>query len=364
MEFPEALKEFLTTHGKTLEDLRGSLGLAQANKDDSVPEDVGSKPQVVQVTERGPSRSYRRLRLFSGKTPVPAGELDFENWRRLARQLLRDESIPDREKKSRVTESLVPPALNIVWAVEDGSSAQEHVDCLARAYGSTADGDELLTSFRCTYQLEEEKASDYLLRLHTLLTQVIEMGGIEHEECDRVLCSQFQRGCLYNDPLLNTLQLQAKKKDPPGMLVLLREVRAAEALLEEKSDRRKGGPKSSKRVTTMAQTASTSAQEPKIAPSPESRSNNEIQELRQAVDLMTRRLDGFFKSQTQRNYSNTSTPHRQPRGDIICYNCGENGHRMDACRSQKNPALVQDKIIARQVKPKRNQSSGNGSGQL
>ena len=43
-------------------------------------------------------------------------------------------------------------------------------------------------------------------------------------------CSQFQRGCLYNEALLNTLQLPSRKDHPTAMLVLLREVRAAEAL--------------------------------------------------------------------------------------------------------------------------------------
>ena len=266
MDFLEALEGFLLEQGKTVDDLK-SLGLTQSvePKVDSVAEEraQGEAPNVLKVI-KGSDRSYRRLRLFSGKSPVPSGELDFENWRRLAHQLLKDDSVPEREKRSRITESLVPPALNVVWAVADGSSAQEYLDCLARAYGLTADGDELLTSFRCTYQREDEKASEYLLRLHTLLTQVVEMGGVDHDDGDKVLCSQFQRGCIFNDSLLNMLQLQARKADPPNMLLLIREVRVAENQLEEKTEKRKGSVKAIKRVATMAQAATASATEPTV----------------------------------------------------------------------------------------------------
>ena len=49
---------------------------------------------------------------------------------------------------------------------------------IPKAYCSTADGDELLTSFRCTYKKTDEKASEYLLPPYTLLTQVVEVDGI------------------------------------------------------------------------------------------------------------------------------------------------------------------------------------------
>ena len=358
MEFSEALKEFLSAHGKTVEDLK-SLSLG--------PEESSSPKPVVHVIDKVSNRSYRRLRLFSGKTPVPSGELDFENWRRLARQLLKDESIPDGEKRSRITESLVPPALNVVWAVSDGSPAQEYLTCLSRAYGSTSDGDELLTSFRCTYQKEDEKASEYLLRLHTLLTQVVEMDGIADEDADKTLCSQFQRGCLYNYALLNMLQLRAKKENPPGMLTLLREVRAAEALLEDKADRRKGdSSKPPKKANNMVHTALADHQDVKTAACPAPSGGGEVAELRQAVDRLHRRLDGFFKSQPsspRRSSSSNPASDRTPRA-IFCYNCGEDGHRMNACTKAKNAPLVQEKMMCRLTQPRVDQSSGNASGQL
>lgn len=367
MEFSEAFKDFLLAHGKTIDDLK-SLGLVPAvaagdNSTNNVH--IVDEAKVAQSDPKpsNPSRSYRRLRLFSGRSPVPAGELDFDNWQRLARQLLRDDSIPDGEKKSRLTEALVPPALNVIWAVPDGSSADTYLDCLSRAYGSTADGEELLTTFRCSYQREEEKSSEYLLRIYTLLTQVVEMGGLAAADSDKALCSQFQRGCLYNEALLNMLQLSAKKDSPPPMLVLLREVRAAETLLEEKSDRRKG-PAKQKRATSFVQTASAPKpvkESPSAASQPQT--GGEVEELRQAVDRLHRRLDGLFRSRQDppaRDQVPTAA-RRYVRRVLFCYNCGEDGHRMDACTNERNPSLVQEKMVSRQSAQR---SSGNGSGQL
>ena len=364
MEFSEALKEFLTSYGKTMDDLK-SLKLVP--DDESQPEGANNKP-IVQVIEKASSRSYRRLRLFSGKLPVPAGELDFENWRRLAHQLLKDDSVPDSEKKSRITEALVPPALNVVWAVNSDSSAHEYLCCLSRAYGSPADGDELLTNFRCSYQKESEKASEYLMRLHTLLTQVIEAEGIDPDDTDKTLCSQFQRGCLYNDPLLNMLQLRSKKDNPPDMLSLLREVRAAEALLEDKADRRKDEIKRPMKALAKVQTATGEHPDARTTPSAAQSNSGEVTELRQAVDRLHRRLDGFFKSQSNGSRKSspaaTSVPSRSPR-PIFCYNCGEDGHRLGSCTKPKNPPLVQEKMMSRLTKDKKSeQSSGNDSGQL
>lgn len=363
MEFSEALNEFLSSHGKTLADL--SSLTPGPDEPGSSKQSVDPKPSVVHVVDKVANRSYRRLRLFSGRVPVPSGELDFENWRRLARQLLKDESLPDAEKKSRITESLVPPALNLVWAVSDGSPAQEYLACLTRAYGSTSDGDELLTQFRCTYQKGGEKASEYLLRLHTLLTQVVEMDGIAPMDADKALSSQFQRGCLYNDDLLHMLQLRPRD-DPPNMLDLLREVRTAEALLEDKADRRKGEAKPVKKATSMVLAASSDGTATKSTPTPTRDDSGEVAELRQAVDRLHRRLDGFFKSPSSTNRrSSPSTPvsSRSPRS-IFCYSCGEDGHRMDGCTKPKNPPLVQEKMMARMKTSKDNQGSGNDGGQL
>ena len=346
MEFHDALKDFLEAQGITLADLKGSIGLVPEPNSDEPATDKPNKVVVIDKTNNS-NRSYRRLRLFSGRTPTPTGKLDFENWRRLAKQLLKDISISDTEKRSRVTESLVPPALD-VWAIGEGSSADDYLDCLSKAYGSTADGDELLTTFRCEYQNEGKKVSEYLLRLHTMLTRVMEADGAKASSGSKLLCSQFQRGCLYNDPLLHTLQLQTRRADPPSMLELLREVRTAETQLEEKLGRRTP-KKSPSKVSVMEQSVTTtltrSAPAPTVA--------NDVDELRQAVDRLHQRLDGLFKAQSN------------PRHRYFPSNTGAlRRNSVNECTLPKNPTLVQEKMMARFTKATEAKGSGNDSGQL
>ncbi|XP_033627277.1 paraneoplastic antigen Ma3-like [Asterias rubens] len=225
------------------------------------------------------------------------------------------------------------------------------------AYGLVADGDELLTVFRCDFQREGEKASEYLLRLHTLLTRVVEEGGAAQEECPRLLCSQFQRGCLFNDNLLHTLQLSSRKANPPQILELLREVRVAESQLEDKLDRKAAHRSPQKKVSVLA------IEQTVQAPTPASKSTGEVEELRQAVDRLHRRLDGIFKSTPRAQQGNPSySGNRQRSQSFFCYNCGEEGHRSSICKSPKNPALVQEKMLTRATASKP-QSSGNDSGQ-
>ena len=108
VSFQKALDDFLKEHGKSLDDLQSSKPKLATPKE--------SAPVRVITTS---SSHRRRLRLFSGKTPIPSGELDYENWKRPARQLVDDCSLSgwEVERLSRIVESLLSPASNIVWAL-------------------------------------------------------------------------------------------------------------------------------------------------------------------------------------------------------------------------------------------------------
>ena len=105
-EFMDQLAEFLREHNKTLDDVQKPL-------DENVPE--GIKRQVIEhihrVEDTGHNRSsYRRLRTFSGKCPVPNGELAFTNWVQHAQQMVDEPGTSEEEKKSRLAEGLAPPS--------------------------------------------------------------------------------------------------------------------------------------------------------------------------------------------------------------------------------------------------------------
>ena len=92
---------------------------------------------------------------------MPSGAFHFESWKWPARQLVDDAGVSQSEKLSRLIGSLLPPASNIVLALGKSPSAEECLDGQEKAYGVTADGDELYLKFFDCYQRSRER----LLRL-------------------------------------------------------------------------------------------------------------------------------------------------------------------------------------------------------
>lgn len=357
-DFKEALADLLKTHGKTIDD----LPTTQSNpgpSDQSIPEVVGEA--VVKHVVSAPSTHRRRLRLFSGKLPVPAGEFDYESWKRPALQLVEDCGITPSEKLSRVIESLLPPASNIVWALGKAATAEECLVGLEKAYGVTADGDELYLRFSECFQKPQEAASEYLVRLQELLTRVQEAGGVNPDRVDNVRIQQFTRGCLYNEPLLMKLDLK-KRPTPPDFVSLLQELRLEEQREREKEQRRVGEQKvATKRVAVAAEASSIPV--------------DDVKQLREAVALLQQQLTAVQTSDHHHAVSASpgqqkptwSRPHpnnRQvvkPRAryPLICFNCGQQGHRLTDCTNETNAPLVQQQMASR-CKP--TTPSGNEGG--
>ena len=189
--------------------------------------DVAS-PAADAASISSASRNYRRLRQFSGKEPTTSGELPYETWRQLAEQMVAEPTLTDVDKKSRVVESLLPPALGIVRQCPTDSTAQDILKSLRRVYGAACDGEDLYAAFRSLYQEQGEKPSTYLTRLDEKLRQVLEYEGIEPSRANRSLITQFIRGCIFDEPLVYALQLRQQRDNPPDFLALLHAVRAEE----------------------------------------------------------------------------------------------------------------------------------------
>ena len=357
-EFKDALEEFLKVHGKTMEDLPSTPSKPNSSGE-PVPKAV--EEAVVQHVVSASSTHRRRLRLFSGKAPVPAGEFDYESWKRPARQVVEDPGISSSEKLSRVIESLLPPASNIVWALGKGATAEECLEGLEKAYGVTADGDELYLRFSECFQRPAEAASEYLVRLQELLTRVQDTGGVSPDRVDNVRIQQFTRGCLYNEPLMMKLDLK-RRPTPPSFVSLLQEVRLEEQREREKEQRRVGEQKvATRRVAVVAE----------ASPAP----TDDVKQLREVVALLQQQLaavqtadrhHGTSASPGQQK-SGWSRPHppnhqaKKPRAryPLICFNCGQQGHRLTDCINETNASLVQQQMASR-CKP--TSTSGNEDG--
>ena len=128
---------------------------------------------------------HTKLRCFSGKTPCPSLESDYDTWRNNVDFYLADPSMSYKLTVRRIVESLLPPAANVVKHLGPNSSPQDYLSLLDSAYGIVDDGDELFAKFLNTNQNSGEKPSSYLQRLQTALSKVVKQGGLAAVDSER-----------------------------------------------------------------------------------------------------------------------------------------------------------------------------------
>uniref|UniRef100_A0A8C3PAQ0 Paraneoplastic antigen Ma-like C-terminal domain-containing protein n=1 Tax=Chrysemys picta bellii TaxID=8478 RepID=A0A8C3PAQ0_CHRPI len=170
------------------------------------------------------SAPYKRLRSFSGVSPVPPGEEDYETWR--------DFTVP--LKRKRVLECLRGLAMRIIRALKDSQPAatvQDYLTALESVYGTTDSSEDLYYRFRHTYQEPHERLSDFIRRLEDLLQQVVRKEGIPTKRIDSARLDQVLRGTRQDGLMLWRLQLRERAQNPPPFHKLIREIREVEERL-------------------------------------------------------------------------------------------------------------------------------------
>uniref|UniRef100_A0A672JW03 PNMA family member 2 n=1 Tax=Sinocyclocheilus grahami TaxID=75366 RepID=A0A672JW03_SINGR len=177
------------------------------------------------------SSSYRRLHVFSGTVPTPAGEEPLEHWLEQARFMVEESDCSDKERRRRIMESLRGPALAIIKAARVTTADLKPEQCLEAiesAFGSAESGEELYIAFRLMQQQPSEKLSDFFKRLEQALTKVIQRGGLSVAAANRVRVEQLLRGAVAADLMLVNHKLRERKENPPSFLELLSEIRSEE----------------------------------------------------------------------------------------------------------------------------------------
>lgn len=341
----------LTSKGRTL-----PLSLSDMNPPDIqkvVVEHIVRSQDVVP-----PMQSQMRLRSFSGKTPRPNNETDYDTWRTHIDLLQSDPSIPPLQISRKILESLLPPAADIVKGLRPESSPVAYLQLLDSAFGTVEDGEELFAQFLNTLQDPGEKPSTYLHRLQAALNRVSKRGGVACKEVDKHLLKQFCRGC-WDDVLLSALQLEQKKTNPPHFSDLLLLIRSEEDRQQAKSSRMK------KHIGTMKHRAQLQLQGAYACETEQESqsSNSAIEDLRKQVASLQSQLTTFMTQKKEKNKGSPWKPQgriskpedgetdaqRQIKKQIYkpkpwyCFNCGEDGHVASHCTDPSNPTLVGEK---------------------
>lgn len=139
---------------------------------------------VRSETPVSPMNVSFRLRSFSGKTPCPSHEADFDTWRNSVELILQDTSLSGLQCSRKILDSLVSPAADVVKHLGPQALPTTYLELLDSAFGTVEDGDELFAKFLNTLQDAGEKPSYYLYRLQTVLAKALKRGGVSATETD------------------------------------------------------------------------------------------------------------------------------------------------------------------------------------
>lgn len=91
--------------------------------------------------------------VFSGRSPRPSHEPDFDTWCASVDFLLNDQSLSNLHKTGKILNSLLPPASNVVKYISPHVLPSHCLKLLESVYGSVEDGDELFAKLQtvCTF---------------------------------------------------------------------------------------------------------------------------------------------------------------------------------------------------------------------
>lgn len=398
-DFSSKLKLLLQAEGKTMEDLKPLLpGAPPSNSSaDLVLQAFGD---FLEKTNKSPSDGgYRRLRIFSGTQPVPAGEEQFDHWLEQAWLMVEESECADREKRRRLMESLKGPALEIAKAVRvsnPDANPLEYLKALESAFGTAESGDDLYFAFRLMQQEPGEKLSDFLRRLERALAKVVQRGGTPRSNVNKARLEQLLRGAVASDLMLIRLRLRERKAQPPTFLELLSEIRAEEEyeasrmklstsvhqiqtkhttdVKQAEIQSLKAEIKELKSIVAAVVVPQAEVQQEcsrgvaLVATPKEKQQDGELRALRKEVKRLQHKLSNKVPADCSASPATVSTvnaspnqvkfPTRtlKPNEGQFCYRCGENGHFAAKCHSQENQSKVIKKLIqalklSRETKP-------------
>ncbi|XP_032413323.1 uncharacterized protein LOC116716610 [Xiphophorus hellerii] len=321
---------------------------------------------VVRSNDNSPQfASPSRLRAFSGKSPRPSHEADYDTWRASVEILVRDPSVSDLHCTHRILDSLLPPASEMIKHLSPQSSPSTYLKLLDSAYGTVEDGDELYARFMSTFQNDGELPSVFLQRLHTALSKTMRRGGVSAHEFDQQLLKQFCRGC-WENALIVDLQLEQKKEKPPTFAELLLLLRTEEDKQAAKMTRmrqhfghaKSGHNPSRQRAMSQVhiahdtvdlinktdfemlkqQIADLSVQVKSMVSAGQKPKQPKEQKAK-SVPLSVTHEAHVVKPKTAHQHPSTFKANGRPR-PWYCFQCGEDGHVVSVCDKAPNPSLV------------------------
>lgn len=311
----------------------------------------GIQRVVVEHVVRADELSTRSVpackpRPFSGRTPKPESEVDYDTWSAQIKLLLTDVNLPPIQITRQILESLRSPAAEVVKGLQLETPPTVYLQVLDSAYSTVQDGEELFAQFLNTLQDPGEKPSSYLHRLFTALNTVVRRGGVAAPDIEKHLLRQFCRGC-WDNGIITKLQLEQKRENPPSFAQLLLLLRTEEDRQMAKESLMKKHIGSSKQRAALHSQTCYSCGHADDSTSSIDELKDQVKKLQQQMSTLLSRTPSTSAQPPQKKNNNKPTASQSPSNTRpragFCYKCGEDGHIVASCSQPANPALVQQK---------------------
>lgn len=111
--------------------------------------------QKCHITSPFETQSYKKLHTFSGVTPTPSGEEEYEVWAEQTSHILEEWQCSENVKKQKLVECLRGPSSDIVRFVKIGNpsaTSGDYLSVLETAFGNTESASDLKVRFKGTFQ--------------------------------------------------------------------------------------------------------------------------------------------------------------------------------------------------------------------
>nr|XP_054763350.1 uncharacterized protein LOC129269933 [Lytechinus pictus] len=277
-----------------------------------------------------------RLGLFSGKEPVKQGEVDWETFHDVAREIATMAGLSEQSKRREIVTRLLLPAKDFAKQVAAGTTSLDLLAYLDSIYGAVQNNNLLLQEFMGLVQGKDERPSDFLKRLQLKVSRLVEVGEFSHQAATQKLLDKFKLGC-HDEYILTVTNLHNQIIAPP-FPKLISIIREAEATRYAKMAQYKPNPKIVRSYVQF-----------------ENMSLYHTEEQKETQPKHNKPQKGPNKGASPSNKSkyhpSTSRPKSSPRCPvrvIVCFKCGEFDHYQDECENPPNEELKNRNMAKRE----------------